>query len=278
MYMTKINMLTTLTMAACMIIAACGSTGNKTDNNNNNDSATTTHKREKKLAEVYEYHVVERYPHSVESYTQGLEYVDGTLWESTGQEGKSHIMHTDLKTGKRNIVASLPEEDFGEGITHYKDRVYQLTWLTEKAYVYDANYNLIKTISYRGEGWGITTDGEHLFMSDGTSALRIINPETFATQSIINITLDGQLLRHINELEWVDGYIWANVYLTDSIVKIDPESGEVVGYVDLAPLRAFLSNNPEAEAFNGIAYNPSNGHFYVTGKNWNTLFEIEIHQ
>lgn len=275
--MTKIEMLSSLTLAACMLLAACGSTSTN-EKDDNNDTTSTSPKQERAEAPKYGYNIVAQYPHDVESYTQGLEYVDGTLWEGTGQEGKSHLMRVDLKTGKRSIVASLPKEDFGEGITHYKERIYQLTWLSEKAYVYDAKGNIIKTIPYSGEGWGITTDGNRLFMSDGTSALRIVDPETFATLGIINVSLDGYMLSYINELEWVDGYIWANVYTYDIIVKIDPKSGEVVGYVELGKLRHLLKNNPQAEAFNGIAYNPSNGHFYVTGKNWNSLFEIEIQQ
>lgn len=275
--MTKIEMLSSLTLAACILLAACGSTSTN-EKDDNNDTTSTSSKQERAEAPKYGYNIVAQYPHAVESYTQGLEYVDGILWEGTGQEGKSHLMRVDLKTGKRNIVASLPKEDFGEGITHYKERVYQLTWLSEKAYVYDAKGNIIKTIPYSGEGWGITTDGNRLFMSDGTSALRIVDPETFATLGIINVSLDGYMLSYINELEWVDGYIWANVYTYDIIVKIDPKSGEVVGYVELGELRHLLKNNPQAEAFNGIAYNPSNGHFYVTGKNWNSIFEIEIQQ
>lgn len=275
--MTKIEMLSSLTLAACILLAACGSTSTN-EKDDNNDTTSTSSKQERAEAPKYGYNIVAQYPHDVESYTQGLEYVDGTLWEGTGQEGKSHLMRVDLKTGKRSIVASLPKEDFGEGITHYKERIYQLTWLSEKAYVYDAKGNIIKTIPYSGEGWGITTDGNRLFMSDGTSALRIVDPETFATLGIINVSLDGYMLSYINELEWVDGYIWANVYTYDIIVKIDPKSGEVVGYVGLGELRQLLKNNPQAEALNGIAYNPSNGHFYVTGKNWNSLFEIEIQQ
>ena len=270
-------MLSSLTLAACILLAACGSTSTN-EKDDNNDTKSTSSKQERAEAPKYDYNIVAQYPHDVESYTQGLEYVDGTLWEGTGQEGKSHLMRVDLKTGKRSIVASLPKEDFGEGITHYKERIYQLTWLSEKAYVYDAKGNIIKTVPYSGEGWGITTDGNRLFMSDGTSALRIVDPETFATLGIINVSLDGYMLSYINELEWVDGYIWANVYTYDIIVKIDPKSGEVVGYVELGELRHLLKNNPQAEAFNGIAYNPSNGHFYVTGKNWNSLFEIEIQQ
>lgn len=228
------------------------------------------------FAELYDYRIVAEYPHSEHSYTQGLQYVDGVMWEGTGQEGRSHLQRISLTTGKVDIVASLPNNEFGEGITLYKERIYQLTWLSRKAYIYDLEGNLLRTLTYEGEGWGITTDGERLYMSDGTATIRLINPETLVTEGSICVMYNGEPLGNINELEWGEGYIWANVYLTDSIVKINPETGIVEGYVDLPALRTLLKNNPEAEAFNGIAYNADNHHFYVTGKDWNRLFEIEI--
>ena len=268
--MTKIKMITSLIFATA-ILAACG---------NNNSTSTgeedKTQETKSVVAKEYDYRIVAKHAHSAESYTQGLEYVDGVMWEGTGREGKSHLQRIDLATGKRDIVASLPKSDFGEGITHFGDRIYQLTWLSEKAYVYDLNGNIIKTIAYEGEGWGITTDGTRLFMSNGTPVIRTINPETFATEGAISVMFNNMPLDLVNELEWAEGKIWANVYLTDSIVEIDPATGTVIGFVDLSPLRAMLKENPEAEALNGIAYNPATKHFYVTGKDWNTLFEIEI--
>jgi glutamine cyclotransferase len=262
-------------IALLALLMATGCVGqNSTKNSDDEKQATTAPKVT--FAELYDYRIVADYPHSDNSYTQGLQYADGTMWEGTGQEGRSHLQSISLATGKVDIVASLPKEEFGEGITIYKDRIYQLTWLSRKAYIYDLNGKQLRTLAYEGEGWGITTDGERLFMSDGTSTIREVNPETLATERSINVTLDGQPLNHINELEWANGYIWANVYLTDSIVKINPETGIVEGYVDLPALRGFLKNNPQAEAFNGVAYNSENGHFYVTGKDWNKLFEIEI--
>jgi glutamine cyclotransferase len=198
------------------------------------------------------------------------------MWEGTGQEGRSHLQRISFTKAEPDIVASLPNDEFGEGITLYKERIYQLTWLSRKAHIYDLEGNLLRTIGYEGEGWGITTDGEKLYMSDGTSTIRVVNPETFATEESICVTLDGQPLDLLNELEWVDGHIWANVYLTDAIVEIDPKTGVVLGYVDMPALRVKLENNPEAEAFNGVAYNPASGHFYVTGKDWNKIFEVEI--
>ncbi len=228
------------------------------------------------VAKLYDYRIIKEYPHSAESYTQGLQYFDGVMWESTGQEGESHILTTDLITGQRNILASLDDDEFGEGMTILRDKIYQLTWTSHKAYIYTMKGELVDTRSYRGEGWGLTTDGESLYLSDGTSTIRRINPETFAIEESICVTLDGEPLDYINELEWVEGHIWANIYLTSAIVEIDPKSGAVIGYIEMPELRFRLEDNPEAEVLNGVAYNAESGHFYVTGKDWNRIFEIEI--
>lgn len=273
--MTTIKMISTLAIAATTLLVSCGNGTKKGDDNNeqshNTESTAVS-------AAQYDFRIVAKHAHATTSYTQGLEYVDGAMWEGTGREGKSHLQRIDLSTGKCDIVASLPDDEFGEGITHFGNHIYQLTWLSEKAYVYDLKGNKIKTIPYRGEGWGITTDGTNLYMSDGTSRVRIVNPETFDTERTINVTFNDMPLDLINELEWIDNTIWANIYLTDSIVEIDPTTGKTIGFIDLSPLRAMLKDNPEAEAMNGIAYNPETKHLYVTGKDWNTLFEIEIYK
>ena len=259
-------------LISLLMIASCG--GHNSGNGNSTKSEDAKPKRV--FANVLDYRIVEQYPHSTKSYTQGLQYVDGVMWEGTGREGHSYLQRIDLKSGKVDIVASLPDDEFGEGITHYKDYIYQLTWLSNVAHVYDKSGKELRTIRYEGEGWGLTTDGEQLFLSDGTPIIRIVNPETFATESTICVMYDGSPLQHINELERIEGYIWANVYLRDSIVKINPKTGNVEAYIDLPSLRQHLNNNPEAEACNGIAYNKENGHFYVTGKDWSKIFEIEI--
>lgn len=254
------------------LLVACGGTANsaKGEDKEAESQPTTTY------ATLYDYRVVAEYPHSSESYTQGLEWVNGTMWEGTGQEGESYLQRIDLRTGGVERIASLPSDEFGEGITHFGDRIYQLTWTSHKAYIYDLEGKLQKTIRYNGEGWGITTDGNRLFLSDGSSTIREIDPETFATKRSILVSFNGQPLDYINELEWVDGKIWANIYLTSAIVEINPATGIVEGYVDLPELRSRLKDNPEAEAFNGVAYNKKSGKFYVTGKDWNKIFEIEI--
>ncbi len=266
--MKKISL---LLLATAALLASCG--GQKSTNKESN---TQPIQSKKVFAELLDYRIVAEYPHSTKSYTQGLQYVDGVMWEGTGQEGRSYLQRIDLTTGKVDIVAKLPNTEFGEGITHYKDRIYQLTWTSGIAHVYDSSGKQLRTISYSGEGWGITTDGERLFLSNGSPAIHIVDPETLQSKEVINVMYEGVPLQYINEMEWIDGYIWANVYLTESIVKINPKTGNVEAYIDLPALRHHLKDNPEAEALNGIAYNPENGHLYVTGKDWSKIFEIEL--
>lgn len=271
----RVHRINIFILLALALLSSCGGTTANNKRVASKESAPKP-KREVVMAKLYDYRVVAEYPHSPKSYTQGLEYVDGIMWEGTGRIGESHLQQIDLKTGKVNILASLPEPEFGEGITHLNGHIYQLTWESNKAYVYDSKGRFIKNISYRGEGWGITTDGKHLYMSDGSSTIRRIDPETFATEESICVTLNGEPLDLLNELEWIDGHIWANVYLTDAIVEIDPKSGVILGYIDLPELRNRLKQNPEAEALNGIAYNPTTGNLYIAGKDWNRIFEIEV--
>jgi glutamine cyclotransferase len=271
--MTTIKMFTTLAIAAATLLASCGGTNNKSDNTTETNEGT---KPSTTVAIQYDYRVASKHPHSTTSYTQGLEYVDGVMWEGTGRKGESYLQRIDLKTGAVDIVASLPITEFGEGITHHKEYIYQLTWEQGVAHVYDKRGKQVKLINYTGEGWGITSDGQNLYMSDGSSNIYIVDDETFKPLKAIDVKLNTHPLDFINEMEWIDGRIWANVYLYDLIVIINPATGIVEGYVDMSALRTLLVDNPAAEAFNGIAYNPSNGHIYVTGKQWNRIFEIEV--
>lgn len=272
--MNKLQSINIVAIMVASLLVACG--GVKGKSSAKKPEAVAVKSEQPQAAALYDYRVVAEYPHAVESYTQGLQYIDGVMWEGTGREGHSFLQRIDLTTGAQHVVARLPKSEFGEGITHYKGRIYQLTWLSHVAHVYDSHGKELKTINYRGEGWGITTDGQQLYLSDGTSTIRRVDPETFETLESICVTFDGSPLDLINEMEWVDGHIWANIYLTDAIVEIDPKTGVVVGYVDLPELRLRLENNPEAEALNGVAYNAETGRFYVAGKQWNRLFEIEI--
>lgn len=273
--MSSIKHLIALSLFLGIIPVGCGG---QRSNNNDSEAAESapTEQTQTTMAKEYDYRIVARYPHATTSYTQGLEYVDGVMWEGTGQEGESHLQQIDLATGRTTVIASLNDSEFGEGITHHNGAIYQLTWESHKAYKYSPSGELLTTITYQGEGWGISSDGENLYLSDGSATIRNIDPETFRTLRSICVSYNGRPLSLINELECVGNRIWANVYTTDSIVEIDPTTGAVVGFVNLAPLRYLLEANPEAEVLNGIAYNPTTSNMYVTGKDWNTIFEIEI--
>lgn len=227
----------------------------------------------------YTYGVRAVHPHPATSYTQGLQYADGRLWEGTGQHGESVVQTLDLATGRAEVFARLPKEDFGEGIALLDGKVYQLTWQSNKAYVYDARTGeKIREFRYPGEGWGLTTDGKKLYMSDGTANIYTLDPATFKREKRTTVTLRGETLNFLNELEWIDGKIWANVYTTDQIVIIDPATGAVEGIVDLTGLLPQEDVTPATDVLNGIAYDAAGGRIFVTGKNWNKLFEIEIRE
>ena len=226
---------------------------------------------------TYTYRVIESYPHSTDSYTQGLLFADGVMWEGTGEYGHSRLQRIDLETGRTDVVATLPRSEFGEGIALLDGKIYQLTWENNKAYVYDAaTGRQLRTFAYAGEGWGLTTDGERLYMSDGSEYLRILDPETFRVQRSVQVTFRGAPVQLLNELEWIDGKIWANVYVTDQIVIIDPASGIVEGVIDLRGLLPDEEIAPDTDVLNGIAYDAASERIFVTGKRWSKLFEIEI--
>ena len=225
----------------------------------------------------YTYSVKAVYPHPAGRYTQGLQFFGGRLWEGTGMRGESAIWSTDLETGTTEQFASLPRSEFGEGITLLGDRLYQLTWTDNKAHVYDLRTGrIVSEFRYRGEGWGLTSDGTKLYMINGTSRIWRLDPATFGREGSIDVTLRGEPLEYLNELEWIDGRIWANVYTTDAIVIIDPATGVVEGLVDLRGLLAEEDIADDTDVLNGIAYDAAQRRIFVTGKRWNKIFEIEI--
>jgi glutamine cyclotransferase len=225
---------------------------------------------------LYDYVVVASYPHDPGAFTQGLQYVEGMLYEGTGLNGASSLRRVDLETGEVEQQVDLPEQYFGEGIVVIGDLIYQLTWQSNVAFVYDReSFELVDEFDYPTEGWGLTYDGQELLMSDGSSTLYRRDPETFAEVGQIEV-LDGtEAVQHLNELEYIDKLIWANIWLTDEIVLIDPASGQVVARLDLSGL---LPSEAQADAdvLNGIAYDEANDRIFVTGKLWPTLFELEI--
>ena len=228
---------------------------------------------------VYGYRVVHSYPHDPQAYTEGLLYLDGHLYESTGQVGASSVRKVDLATGKVLQQSSTPWPDYGEGIAVWQDKLIQLTWKNQEGFIYDlATLKPQARFPYAGEGWALTSDGNRLYMSDGTPVIRILDPGTLRQTGQINVTADGQPLQNINELEWVKGQIYANVWLTTRIARIDPKSGKVVGWIELAGLgpKPEQLADPTNDVLNGIAYDAQHDRLFVTGKCWPRLYEIRL--
>jgi glutaminyl-peptide cyclotransferase len=227
---------------------------------------------------VYGYKIVRTYPHDAGAYTEGLFYKDGYLYESTGQAGTSTVRKVELSSGETVQRYNLPSQYFGEGIVDWKDRLVQLTWQTQTGFVYDlASFKLRHTFAYPGEGWALTRDNQHLYMSDGTPVLRVLDPESLTTTRRITVTADGAPVTNLNELEWIKGELYANVWLTDRIARIDPANGHVVGWIDLSGLLDISQlPDPGNDVLNGIAYDAAHDRLFVTGKRWPKLFEITL--
>ena len=223
------------------------------------------------------YRVVHAYPHDPQAYTQGLLYEDGYLYESTGLNGRSSLRMVDLETGRVLQRADVPEKYFAEGLTNWGSTLIQLTWQSHIAFVYDRfSFRQLRTFSYNGEGWGLTQDGKNLILSDGTSTLRFFDPATFREVRHIVVKDHGAQVTQLNELEFVHGEIYANVWHTNRIARISPSTGQVLGWIDLAGLLApGQVSDPEA-VLNGIAYDAARDRLFVTGKLWPRLFEIKV--
>jgi len=270
---------------------ACGSPANTAKPN---ATANNSAKTPQAAVPVYGYEVVKSYPHDEKAFTQGLIFSNGFLYESTGQEGKSSLRKVEIETGKVLQKWDLPREDFGEGITLLGDKIYMLTWRGGIGRVFDVNdFKLIREFSYLGEGWGITHDGTNLIISQGTHVLKVINPETFATVRTITVMRDdGRPQMNLNELEYVKGEIWANIWHSEDpeklgkpnyIARIDPATGKILGWIDLAAIspgdqaKTNDPNDPKSEnTLNGIAYDAATDRIFVTGKYWKKLFEIKL--
>lgn len=223
----------------------------------------------------YTYEVVKEYPHDAHAYTQGLFFHDGTLYESTGQWGESSMRTVDLKTGDVLRKLDFASKYFGEGSVILGDNLYYLTWTNKVVFVYDAEtLEYRKSYSYPREGWGLTTDGKSLIASDGSSRIYFLNPELKLERSI-NVKLNDRSVRYLNELEWIDGKIWANVYTTDTILIIDPKDGTVEATIDCSGLLPRKLHTQDTDVLNGIAVD-ADGRIFLTGKNWPRIYEIKL--
>jgi glutamine cyclotransferase len=226
---------------------------------------------------VLTYKVVNTYPHDRGAFTQGLVFESGVLYEGTGLHGRSTLRRVELETGDVLQMRELPEQFFGEGVTIYGNEIIQLTWQSNVGFVYDKeSFELIKEFNYPTEGWGITHDGERLIMSDGTSTIHFLDPETFEEIGLIEVRdNEGPVIR-LNELEYIQGEIYANVWQTDRIARIAPQTGQVTGWIELKELLSPEDRSEPVDVLNGIAYDAANDRLFVTGKLWPRLFEIEL--
>jgi glutamine cyclotransferase len=226
---------------------------------------------------AYGYEIVSTFPHDGAAFTQGLVFLDGALLETTGLNGRSSLRRVELMTGRVLQRADLPAQYFGEGMTVIGQKIYHVTWQNQTGFVYDlATVGAGRTFAYEGEGWGLTTDGTALILSDGTDTLRWLDPTTFQVTRAVRVTSAGRPLARLNELEWVRGEIWANVWQTDTVARIDPASGRVTGLVDFSGLLAPADRTGDIDVLNGIAFDAAGGRIFVTGKNWPKLFEVRL--
>jgi glutaminyl-peptide cyclotransferase len=224
----------------------------------------------------YGYEVVRVYPHDPTAFTEGLFYYNGFLYESTGLEGQSSIRKVKLETGEVVQKRDLSDAYFGEGIINWKDRLYELTWKTGIGFIYDfAGFAPKGDFHYTGEGWAMTQDGKRIIMDDGTPQLRFWNPETLQETGRLTVTDDDRPVANLNELEWVKGQIYANIWQTDRIARINPANGKVVGWIDCTGLLT-PSESQNADVMNGIAYDAAGDRLFVTGKKWPKLFQIRL--
>ena len=267
------SMKTYSAIALLIILASCAGNGSEPDHD---DSIVP------KPIPAIGYNVVAQYPHDTSAYTQGLQIYKGKLYEGTGDYENSSLRITDIKSGKveqKHMMGS--DKIFGEGINIFGDKIYQLTWKTHVVYVYNLN-NInqpISTLPWPYEGWGLTNNGTDLIVSDGTANLYFVNPADFKVRSTIAVTDNGGPVQELNELEYIDGFVFANVWQTNIIVKIDPSSGHVVGRMDLSDLQNTYFKDQVTErtdVLNGIAYDSSSKKLYITGKRWPKMFEVTL--
>ena len=223
------------------------------------------------------YRVVQSYPHDTTSFTQGLFWDDGHLYEGTGQYGRSRVARLDLKTGRALAQTKLPSDQFGEGITRWGDQIIGVTWQNGVGNRWTIkDLKRVGTFRYEGEGWGLTMVGDSLVLSDGSSQLRFMDPATMKEQRRVTVRFGGRPLAMLNELETIDGQVWANIWMTDLIVRIDPTSGDITSYVDLTGLKQDAGATGDDSVLNGIAWDARKKRLFVTGKYWPKLYEIAL--
>ena len=270
MLKTRLILTLALSLASlqCNAGANSGSTTNKGAENTNANTAAPV---------KYGYEIVHIYPHDRAAFTQGLVFINGKLYEGTGQEGQSSLREVDLQTGNVLKKVDVPEPYFGEGIALLNNKIYQLTWQHQVGFIYNADtFEQVGKFNYSGEGWGLTTDGHSLVLSDGSNRIRFLDPDSFHVTKTIAV-VDGNLpVNELNELEYVNGEIYANIWHDNRIVTIDPQTGRITGWIDLTGLLPPGDVQDEEAVLNGIAYDEAGKRLFVTGKLWPRLFEIKL--
>lgn len=270
---------------------ALGCSGSTTTPNSTANAAKNSNSTPAKAGPlpVYGYEVVKAYPHDPNAFTEGLFFHNGFMYESTGgsKAGESSIRKVDIETGKVLQKWDLPADDFGEGTAIIGDKIYQLTWQKGLARVFDATtFKVLKEFNYQGDGWGMTTDGTNLYFTQSTHVIKVVDPETFKTIKTIPVMKeDGSPLMQINELEWIKGEIWGNIWHSEQkeilgkpnyIARINPTNGKLLGWIDLAGISPDDVQRDSENTLNGIAYDPATDRIFVTGKKWKKLFEIKL--
>jgi len=228
---------------------------------------------------IYSYKIINEYPHDITSYTQGIEFFNDTLYESTGQYKESKLRKLDYKTGEVIKNINLADEYFGEGLTILHNKVYQLTWKEDTGFVYDVNsFDKLSSFKYGNskEGWGLCNNDKSIYKSDGTEKIWLLNPDTLIEEEYIQVYTNKGKIIGINEMEWIDDKIFANRYQKDGVAIINPKNGGVIGVIDFSPLKKMVTQHDGLDVLNGIAYNPKTKSVFVTGKRWDKLFEVEI--
>ncbi len=259
-----------------MLLSSCGGTNVPTTV----QIVSTTDTSVSAEPQLYTYEIVKTYPHDPKSFTQGLVFDNGVFYESAGlnaaYSGHSSLRKVEVTTGKLLKLIDVPEPYFAEGLALFDGKLFQLTWQHQKGFIYDRDTFAARgEFKYSGEGWGLTHDGKSLILSDGTHQLRFLDPTTFQEQRRISVYDRDGRVDELNELEYVKGEIFANIWQEDRIVRVDPKDGKILGWIDLRGLKA-KQDNPDAEVLNGIAYDVAQDHLYVTGKKWSKLFEIRL--
>ncbi len=266
-----------LILCLCACFAACA---NKTESKMTNSSSAQNNSKKEVTQELkrYEFEIIRSFHHDPMAYTQGLFVHDGFLYESTGQRGESSLRKVDKETGKVLQKKELDAKYFGEGISLLNNEIFMLTWTEGKCFVFDLHsFNLKREYSYPGEGWGLTLAKDNsLIMTDGSNYLRYVNPADFSVKNTSAVYYLGSPVNALNEIERVGDLLFANIYTSDVIAVIDLNSHEMKGIIDCSELRKTLKDNPDAEAFNGVAFDETTKTFYITGKYWNTMFEIKV--